>query len=269
LRPILVEPNPTTYNLDHVGLERALAEKPKAIIAVHLYGQLADVTAIADFCKTHDLLLLEDAAQAHGATVYGHRAGSFGTAAAFSFYPSKNLGALGDGGAITTDEDSLADIVRALRNYGSRVKYHNDLIGLNSRLDELQAALLRVKLPYLDTDNAKRRAIADEYRQNIRHPDIKLPSVASEEKSHVWHQFVVRTSNRDGLICHLTNCGIQTQIHYPVPAHLQPCYFTSSLHSSQLPITESIHKEVLSLPMSPIMTPVQVAAVISGVNSWS
>jgi dTDP-4-amino-4,6-dideoxygalactose transaminase len=268
LRPILVEPDPVTYNIDPARFEKALAEKPKAVIAVHLYGQLALMAAIQKFSKAHDLLLLEDAAQAHGATAHGRRAGAFGLAAAFSFYPTKNLGALGDGGAITTDDDSLADTVRTLRNYGSRIKYHNDLVGVNSRLDELQAALLRVKLPYLDSDNARRRAIAQAYRQSIRHSDVTLPTVALDEESHVWHQFVIRTLDRDGLVRHLSECGIQTQIHYPVPPHLQPCY-RGSLDHNLLPLTESLHNDVLSLPISPVMTQSQVTAVISGVNSWS
>lgn len=267
LRPILVEPDPVTYNIDPARIEEALVDKPKAVIAVHLYGQLAPMAAIADLCKTHGLLLLEDAAQAHGATSDGRRAGALGSAAAFSFYPSKNLGALGDGGAVTTNDDSLADTVRTLRNYGSRVKYHNDLIGLNSRLDELQAALLRVKLPYLDSNNACRRAIARAYRQNIRHSDVTLPTVTLDEESHVWHQFVIRSFDRDGLARHLAECGIQTQIHYPVPPHLQPCY-RESLDHGPLPITESLHKAVLSLPISPVMTQSQVSAVVSGVNSW-
>jgi dTDP-4-amino-4,6-dideoxygalactose transaminase len=268
LRPILVEPDPATYNLDLTHIDKALVEKPKAVIAVHLYGQLAPMAAIQDFCKAHGLLLLEDAAQAHGAKAQGRRAGAFGLAASFSFYPTKNLGALGDGGAITTNDDSLADTVRTLRNYGSRVKYHNDLIGLNSRLDELQAALLRVKLPYLDSNNAHRRAIAQAYRQSIRHSDVTLPTVALDEESHVWHQFVIRTFDRDGLARHLAGCGIQTQIHYPIPPHLQPCYL-GSLNHGPLPLTESLHKGVLSLPISPVMTQSQITAVVTGVNSWS
>jgi dTDP-4-amino-4,6-dideoxygalactose transaminase len=267
LRPILVEPNPETYNLDPERLNQALSDKPKAVIAVHLYGQLAAMSAIGDFCKTHSLPLLEDAAQAHGAIAQGCRAGTFGSAAAFSFYPTKNLGALGDGGAITTDDNNLAETVRSLRNYGSRVKYRNDIIGLNSRLDELQAALLRIKLPYLESDNAHRRAIAQIYRRNIRHPEVTLPAVALEEESHVWHLFVIRTPGRDGLARHLTHFGIQTQIHYPVPPHLQPCY-AGQLGHGPLPLTERLHTSVLSLPISPIMTEPQVAAVVDGVNSW-
>jgi dTDP-4-amino-4,6-dideoxygalactose transaminase len=267
LRPILVEPDPATYNLDPAHLKEAMAANPKAVIAVHLYGQLASMMEIGDFCERHGLLLLEDAAQAHGATAQGRRAGAFGTAAAFSFYPSKNLGALGDGGAVTTDDDSLADILRALRNYGSRAKYHNDFVGLNSRLDELQAALLRVKLPHLDSDNARRREIAEVYRRDIRHPDIILPELAVNEESHVWHQFVIRTFDRDGLARRLSECGIQTQVHYPVPPHLQPCY-VGTLSHRPLPITEKLHRDVLSLPMNPALTEDQMAVVVSGVNSW-
>ena len=268
LRPIFVEPDAATCNLDPTKLEDALSENPKAVVAVHLYGQLADVPAIADFCERHKLLFIEDAAQAHGATRNGRQAGSFGTAAAFSFYPGKNLGALGDGGAVTTDDGELADLVRTLRNYGSRVKYHNEYLGLNSRLDELQAAFLRVKLPYLISDNAKRRIIADTYRKEITRDDIVMPSVAFEEESHVWHQFVIRSKYRDVLAAHLASRGIQTQIHYPVPPHHQLCY-REVLEVARLPMTEALHSEVLSLPIGPALAPNQVRAVIDGMNSWN
>src|SRR6185437_4390652 len=205
------------------GLRRGGDRATRAIMAVHLYGQLADMSALAVLARRHKLLLIEDAAQAHGATRDGRKAGAFGDAAAFSFFPTKNLGALGDGGAVLTDDTALAQRVIALRNYGSDVKYRHRFQGLNSRLDEMQAAMLRVKLKYLDDDIAWRRRVARHYRDGIRHPRIMLPQVAREEQ-HAWHLFVLRCTRRDALQQHLQSQGIQTQVHYPVPAHRQPAY---------------------------------------------
>lgn len=266
LTPVLVEPDPYTYNLTAGNLKSALSSKTKAVLPVHLYGQLAEIKEITDFAAQHGLLVLEDCAQAHGAHFNGKKAGSWGHAGAFSFYPGKNLGALGDAGAITTDDDQLAEILRALRNYGSYEKYKNTYCGMNSRLDEIQAAMLSVKLKYLQQEIDMRKHIATKYTANIRHPDIVLPFVQAES-AHVWHLFVVRSKRRDELQIYLKEKGIQTLIHYPIPPHQQECY--PQWQKLQLPITESIHKEVLSLPISPIMTEVEVEAVIASCNMFS
>src|SRR5664280_534041 len=255
LTPILVDPELTTFNLDPARLLAVLTSRTRAILPVHLYGQLADMPAISAFARTHNLLVIEDAAQAHGATFQGRKAGTWGDAAGFSFYPGKNLGALGDGGAVLTKSPELAQALRALRNYGSHVKYHNIYQGPNSRLDEIQAAFLRVRLRYLDAENSHRRRVATRYRDEIRHPLVILPATANEE-SHVWHLFVVRTKGRESLMHHLAASGIQTAIHYPIPPHRQECYPT--LHLPPLPVTETIHREVLSLPISPVLTDDQV-----------
>ncbi len=221
LVPVPVEPDPVSFNLDPACVEAAIGPRTRAIMAVHLYGQLADMPALAALARRHKLLLIEDAAQAHGAMRDGRKAGAFGDAAAFSFFPTKNLGALGDGGAVLTDDTVLAQRITALRNYGSDVKYRHQFQGLNSRLDEMQAAMLRVKLKYLDDDIAWRRRVARSYRDGIRHPQILLPEVVREEQ-HAWHLFVVRCARRDALQRHLQAHGIQTQVHYPLPAHRQP-----------------------------------------------
>lgn len=267
LEPLLIEPDPVRFTLDPAELEATLPLRPKAVMPVHLYGQVADMDAINGFAEAHGLLVLEDAAQAHGACLNGRRAGALGHAAGFSFYPSKNLGALGDGGAITTDDDELAAVLRALRNYGSTRRYHNDRIGVNSRLDEMQAAFLRLKLLRLDADNARRRAIAARYRRGIVNPRVVLPRPCDGEDGHVWHLFVVRSPDRDRLAAHLAGCGVETLVHYPVPPHRQPCY-QASLGALRLPVSEAIHREVLSLPMSPAMDDEQVDAVIAAVNGW-
>jgi Predicted pyridoxal phosphate-dependent enzyme apparently involved in regulation of cell wall biogenesis len=246
-----VEPDPATFNLDPAGVEAAIGPRTRAIMAVHLYGQLADMSALTALARQHKLLLIEDAAQAHGAISGGRKAGAFGDAAAFSFFPTKNLGALGDGGAVVTGDAVLAQRIAALRNYGSDVKYRHLFQGLNSRLDEMQAAMLRVKLKHLDEDIAWRRRVARRYREGIRHAHIQLPAVAREEQ-HVWHLFVVRCAHRDALQRHLQMHGIQTQVHYPVPPHRQPAY--AALRDSHLPLTERLHDEVLSLPMGPTLS---------------
>jgi dTDP-4-amino-4,6-dideoxygalactose transaminase len=260
-----VEPDPASFNLDPARVEAAIGPRTRAIMAVHLYGQLADMPALRALAQRHGLLLIEDAAQAHGAMADGHRAGAFGEAAGFSFFPAKNLGALGDAGAVTSDDDALAECVRALRNYGSEVKYEHRLRGTNSRLDELQAALLRVKLRHVDEDTRLRRAVAHRYLAGIRHPDITLPFVAREE-AHAWHLFVLRCRHRDALQRHLLACGIQTQVHYPVPPHRQPAY--AEVLDVRLPLTERLHEEVLSLPMGPVLGDADIARVIAAVNAF-
>lgn len=265
LVPVPVEPDPATFNLDPACVAAAIGPRTRAIMAVHLYGQLADMPALAALAKRHGLLLIEDAAQAHGATSGGRKAGAFGDAAAFSFFPAKNLGALGDGGAVVTCDARLAERVAALRNYGSDTKYHHLFQGINSRLDEIQAALLRVKLRHLDDDLARRRRVAQRYREGIRHPQILLPEVACEER-HAWHLFVVRCRRRDALKQHLQAQGVQSQVHYPVPPHCQPAY--AELCELRLPLTERLHREVLSLPLGPSLGDVAVERVIEACNAF-
>jgi len=265
LRPVLVEPDEDTFNLGAGKLAAALTPDVKAVLAVHLYGQLADMPAIAQLCRERGLLLLEDAAQSHGAHMDGIKAGAWGDAAAFSFYPGKNLGALGDAGALTCKDGKLAQMVRALRNYGSHEKYKNLVQGPNDRLDELQAAFLRVKLKYIDADNSRRREIARRYRKEIKNPAIKLPGVRASEDSHVWHLFVVRVSNRDAFQKKLAEQGIQTAVHYPIPPHHQAAY-AKELGHLRLPLTEAIHREVVSLPISPLLSENHFTHIVNAVN---
>ncbi len=267
LQPVLVEPEADTFNLGAAKLESILAPNIKAVLAVHLYGQLADMPAIAELCQSRGLLLLEDAAQAHGACLNGIKAGAWGDAAGFSFYPGKNLGALGDAGALTCRDPKLAETLRALRNCGSHQKYRNFYRGPNDRMDEMQAAMLRVKLPHLDNDNAIRRRIAAQYCSKISNSHVRLPIVRGPEETHVWHLFVARTNDRDGFQKHLAAAGIQTVIHYPVPPHQQDCY-RAELGKLSLPVTEKIHRTALSLPISPVMTQGQIDAVIETVNNY-
>ena len=266
LVPVPVEPDPATFNLDPARAEAAIGPRTRAIMAVHLYGQLADMAALRTLADRHGLLLIEDAAQAHGAARNGSRAGAFGDAAAFSFFPTKNLGALGDGGAVVTGDAHLAHRIRALRNYGSDIKYQHLFAGVNSRLDELQAAMLRVKLGYLQEETVYRREVARRYRVGIRNAHIQLPRVA-EEEAHVWHLFVVRSDRRDDLQGHLQAHSIQSQVHYPVPPHRQPAY-AALLGSAHLPIAERLHQQVLSLPMGPAMTDADVTRVIAACNAF-
>jgi dTDP-4-amino-4,6-dideoxygalactose transaminase len=265
LVPVPVEPEAASFNLDPTRVAAAIGRRTRAIMAVHLYGQLADMQALRTLAGEHGLLLIEDAAQAHGAAWGDRRAGSFGDAAGFSFFPAKNLGALGDAGAVATDDEALAQCVRALRNYGSETKYHHRLRGTNSRLDEMQAALLRVKLRYVDEDTRLRRRVAMRYLDGIRHPRIALPFVAREE-AHAWHLFVLRCRHRDALQRHLLACGIQTQVHYPLPPHRQPAY--AGLLDVRLPLTERLHDEVLSLPIGPTLAEADVERVIAAVNAF-
>lgn len=265
LEPVLVEPDPATYNLTADGIRQAIVPGVKAVLAVHLYGQLAPMPEIMQLAAEYGLLVLEDAAQAHGAILAGKPAGAWGHAAGFSFYPGKNLGALGDAGAVTTQDDELAALISALRNYGSHEKYKNLVQGQNSRLDEIQAAMLAVKLKYLPQEIQARRAVAQRYLTEICQPQIVLPHVVCAE-AHVWHLFVIRCARRTALQQHLANHGIQTLIHYPVAPHQQPCY--PQLHALSLPVTEHIHATVLSLPISPVMRDDEVSAVIAAVNSF-
>ena len=259
--PIPVEPDARTYNLDPALIEAAITPATRAILPVHLYGQPADMDPIKALASRYGLKVIEDAAQAHGARYHGRRVGGLGDAAGFSFYPGKNLGALGDGGAVVTNDADLAERVRVLRNYGSRVKYHNEVKGFNSRLDELQAALLRVKLPVLDEWNERRRAAAARYLDGLAGSELGLPYVPKWAEP-VWHLFVVRHPQRDALQQRLQQAGIGTMIHYPIPPHLQPAYAELGYGAGAFPISEAIHREVLSLPMGPQLTAVQWGRVM-------
>lgn len=265
LVPVLVEPDPETFNLSAVTVAAAITDKTRAILPVHLYGQLADMSGIMPLAEKHGLLVLEDAAQAHGARLDGKKAGNWGHAAGFSFYPGKNLGALGDSGAVTTNDGELAEIIKALRNYGSHRKYENLYSGTNSRLDEIQAAMLSVKLNYLEQENSRRCHIAQRYLSEIHNPLITLPK-ASVPGAHVWHLFVIRSSRRDELQEYLRQNGIQTLVHYPIPPHKQQCY--PQWHHLTLSITETIHQGVLSLPISPIMTETETQTIIDSCNAF-
>lgn len=268
LTPVLVEPDEGTYNICPSKAEAAITSKTRAILAVHLYGQLADMPTLLDLAQKHNLLVLEDSAQAHGAAINGRKAGNWGDASGFSFYPGKNLGALGDAGAVTTSDDELAQTLRALRNYGSHKKYENIYKGVNSRLDEIQAAMLRVKLKYLDAETQRRREIAIAYARGISNPELLQPiaknSTLESLQNHVFHLYVVRAKARDAFQAHLAAAGIQTLIHYPIPPHKQQAY--AEWNARAYPLTEVIHQEVLSLPISPVMTDDQVEAVIAACN---
>lgn len=265
LVPVLVEPDIDTFNINPALIEAKITPKTKAILPVHLYGQLCDMEAILAIAEKHNLKVVEDSAQAHGATLNNKRAGNFGHATGFSFYPGKNLGALGDGGAITTNDDELAGILRALGNYGSEIKYQNQFKGVNSRLDELQAAILAVKLKSLDADTEQKRLIVNRYLQEIKNSKITLPKV-KDQQAHVWHLFVVLTEDRNALQQYLSDNGIQTVIHYPIPPHKQSAY--QEWNNLSYPISEEIHAHVLSLPLSNVMTREQVDKVISIVNAY-
>lgn len=270
LVPVLVEPDPDTRNLCPVKVESAITNKTKAILPVHLYGRMADMPKIMDVAKRHGLLVLEDSAQAHGAHIDGKKAGSWGDASGFSFYPGKNLGALGDAGAVTTNDDKLAATIRALGNYGSYEKYKNTYCGVNSRLDEIQAACLSVKLKYLDAQTAYRREIAQLYTATIVNPLITLPVAltfdASSNSSHVWHVYTVLCEQRDELQKHLAEHGIQTLIHYPIPPHKQQAY--SELAGHSYPVAECMHQRILSLPIGPTLSIVEAQTIVSACNSF-
>jgi len=263
--PVLVEPDIQTYNIDSELVEEKITEKTKAIMVVHLYGQTVNMEKIWALAKKYNLKVIEDSAQSHGAIYQGRRAGNLGDASGFSFYPGKNLGCMGDGGAITTNDEELYEKVKALANYGSNRKYNHIYKGVNSRLDEIQAAILDVRLKYLEADNQRRREIAKIYREKITNPSIVLPQT-DDEDSHVWHLFVVRTKNRESLQDYLTERDIQTIIHYPTAPHKQLAY--SEWGEESYPISERIHEEVLSLPISPVMTEEEVRYVVEAVNQY-
>ena len=265
LVPVLVEPKLETYNINPNLIKAKISTKTKAILAVHLYGQLSEMEAINAIAKQNNLLVIEDAAQSHGAIFNNKKAGNLSDAAAFSFYPGKNLGGLGDAGAITTNDDALAKVIFALRNYGSEQKYHNEYIGVNSRLDELQAAFLNVKLPCLESENGIRKTIAKRYLSEIKNEKIILPTWDSSG-NHVFHLFVVRTTEREALQTYLKQNNIETVIHYPIPTHQQKAF--AAWNSLSFPITEKIHQEVLSLPISPVMTKDEVNHVITVLNQY-
>ncbi len=272
LVPVLVEPDITTYNINPNSIEASITDKTKVILPVHLYGQLADMPAIMDIAKRHNLLVLEDSAQAHGASLNGQTAGSWGDASGFSFYPGKNLGALGDAGAITTNDSELADTLRALRNYGSHEKYKNLFQGVNSRLDEIQAAMLCVKLRHLDIEITNRRKVASAYLKGINNPAIILPidnPILNIEGhiNHVWHVFIIRCKQRETLQNYLMDQGIQTLIHYPIPPHRQQAY--KEWNAQHFPISELVHQQVLSLPIGPTISMEDVQKVISVVNGFN
>jgi dTDP-4-amino-4,6-dideoxygalactose transaminase len=287
LMPVLVEPDPRSYNIDPARIEKHITERTEAVMIVHLYGQNAYTEEIGRLCNEHDLKLIEDAAQAHGAYYRNQRVGSLGDAAGFSFYPGKNLGALGDAGSICTDDAELAECCRTLANYGSQEKYKNKYQGYNSRLDEIHAAALRVKLRYLDQQNQARREVAQHYLEKIEHPNVTLPTVfnfndqssavgretvnpeqdpVTEVSSHVWHLFVVRHSHRENFRQYLGDEGVQTIIHYPIPPHKQEAY--SEWNNKSFQITENIHDEVLSLPMGPHISEKEASIVANIINTF-
>jgi len=265
LEPVFIEPNPMTFNIEVNDIKKKYNEKVKAILCVHLYGQLAEVGELGEFCESNNLLLIEDAAQAHGANIEGKKAGSFGHAAGFSFYPAKNLGALGDGGCITTSDDELVKAIKKIRNYGSENKYVHDLLGINSRLDELQALFLNIKLADLEVANAHRQQIARYYLDHINHPEIVLPLV-KDINQHVFHLFVIKTKKRSELKKYLASKGIETHIHYPIAPHKQVAFL--AYQNLQLPITEQLQHEILSLPMSSVLSLDEAKIIVEVLNDW-
>lgn len=266
LLPVLVEPDPGTFNIDPDKISKHLSSRTKAMLVVHLYGRNAMTPELVRLAKEYDLKVVEDNAQAVGCRCNGSRTGSVGHAGAHSFFPSKNLGALGDGGAITTNDLALADMVRRLGHYGSHERNINEVRGVNSRLDEIQAAILSVKLGRLDDDNALRRKVADHYLKYITNPHIVLPQAPSKPDEHVWHLFVVRCMARDALQRHFHQQGIEALIHYPIPPHQQKAY--REMNGMSFPVTEQVHREVLSLPVSPVMESSEIQAVVDAANGF-
>lgn len=265
--PVLVEPDWNTRLIDVNRIEQAITSRTKAIMVVHLYGRAVEMDKIWDLAKSHNLKVIEDSAQSHGAMYSGRRCGNLGDASGFSFYPGKNLGCLGDGGAVTTNDEELASRIRAIRNYGSDRKYHHIYKGVNSRLDEIQAAFLRVKLPHLDDDNRRRAEIAARYCNEIRNPLIDLPHDPNRTiLQHVWHVFAVTSPKRDALQKYLEDNGIQTNIHYPTPPHKQGAY--AELSGLQLPISERLHRENLSIPMGPCLEDSEIDKIIATLNDF-
>ncbi|MBT8036537.1 MAG: DegT/DnrJ/EryC1/StrS family aminotransferase [Verrucomicrobiae bacterium] len=268
LTPVFVDPDENTHNLTAEGIEKHLTSNVQAVMAVHLYGRICPMEQIVALCDKNGLLLIEDSAQAHGAEIKGIKTGCWGDAAAFSFYPGKNMGALGDAGAVTCKDSETARLIRSLANYGSSKKYEHVYRGGNDRLDEMQAACLRVKLPYMDADNKRRRKIAARYCAEINHPDIQLPQLPENGKEAVWHLFVVRTKMRDKLIEHMASHGVHCLVHYPIPPHHQQAYQQDFGHVS-LPVSEQLAEEVVSLPISPVMTEEEVNYAIAALKNWS
>ncbi|WP_044270099.1 DegT/DnrJ/EryC1/StrS family aminotransferase [Bacteroides timonensis] len=265
LKPVLIEPSIETYQIDDSKIEAAITERTRAILIVHLYGQCAYTEKIGELCKKYDLKLVEDNAQAHGCKFNGRKTGSLGDAAGHSFYPGKNLGAFGDAGAVTTDDEELAEVVRAVANYGSQKKYVFKYCGRNSRLDEIQAAVLGVKLKHLDEDVAIRKKIAKYYIEHITNPNIITP-IVKDWDAHVFHIFTIRTKKRDELQKYLADNGVQTIIHYPIPPHKQECY--KEWNNLSFPITEQIHDEELSLPMSPVILKEELEFIVYYLNKY-
>lgn len=266
LKPVFVEPDIATYNISVSEIEKHITPNTKAILAVHLYGQLAAMSSINSLAKKHALLVVEDAAQAHGAINQDHkRAGNLSDAAAFSFYPSKNLGSLGDAGAVTTNNDALAVVIRKLRNYGAAKKYKNELVGFNNRLDEIQASFLNVKLLKLDTDNTIRRKVAMQYISEIKNEKIRLPFYNNSE-NHVFHLFVVTVNDREHFVNYLKQNQIETLLHYPIAPHKQVAL--KEFSALQLPLTEQIHKNIVSLPISPVITEKEITQIIQTLNKY-
>lgn len=266
LKPVFVEPNISTYNIDISKIEEKITPRTKGIMIVHLYGNCCWSEELEEISKKHNLKIIEDNAQAIGAKWKGTKTGNLGDAAAFSFYPGKNLGALGDSGAITTNDDELYQLMKALSNYGSHKKYEHKYKGFNSRMDEIQAAFLSVKIKYLDQENSIRRKIAKEYIKSIKNSSIILPEFPKDENKHVWHLFVIRTSEREDLQKYLTEKGVQTLIHYPIPPHKQWAY--KEYEDLSFPLTEKIHKDILSLPMSAVLEEEEIQSVVSLINTY-
>lgn len=266
LVPVLVEPSLEHYNIDIDKIEEKITEKTKGVLIVHLYGRVIFSEKLKEISEKYQLKVIEDNAQAIGATWKGIKTGNLGDAAGFSFYPGKNLGALGDAGGVTTNDEALAKTIRALANYGSNQKYVNIYQGLNSRLDEIQAAVLDVKLKYIDTENDRRKEIAARYIAEIKNPKIVLPENPKDIAEHAWHIFLIRSEDREALQKYLTDKGVQTLIHYPIPPHKQEAY--KEWNDLSFPITEQIHRQVLSLPISPVMTDEEVLSVIQIINEF-
>lgn len=264
--PVPVEPDIHTHNINPKLIANAINSRTRAIMPVHLYGQPADMDPINDLAKQHGLVVIEDAAQAQGARYKNRRVGSLGHAAATSFYPGKNLGALGDGGAVLTNDDAIADKVRQLRNYGSTAKYQHDIVGYNSRLDEMQAAFLRVKLANLDDWNIRRREVASQYTSALDNAGVVLPSVPDFAEP-VWHLYVVRSAQRKALKAYLESCGVATVIHYPIAPHRQACY--ERFRACNLPLAEQLADEVLSLPMSPVLEQREIDQVVEAIRAFT
>ncbi len=264
--PVPVEPDPVTHNIDPARIEAAITPRTRAVMPVHLYGQPADMEPILTLARAHGIFVIEDAAQAHGARYFGRRIGAHGDVVCWSFYPGKNLGAFGDGGAVTTNSPILADKIRVLRNYGSRVKYQNEVAGVNSRLDPIQAAVLRVKLAHLDAWTERRRALAAQYSLALRDIGLTLPHVPDWAEP-AWHLYVIRTNNRDALQARLMEAGVSTLIHYPIPPHMQVAYQDARIDTERLPIARELAATVLSLPMGPHLSELDLNATVSAIRA--